>query len=221
MTQIVTNNGPIVKGAHWTEFLLAQLRETCRQAIGTKLVVGVAFIDFHKAFDCVPHTTLIQKLQHNFGINGGLLAWLKDYLKDRQQFTAINEKHSHYAKVTYGIPQGSVLGPHYSHYLRTGCPPQSPRERYTCRYTSADEVFSLLFFYWHKVTKSPPSPNRAQITIKSPRRHKKDSQAGKWTLLLHLSAYSGHCIISPYILLISFRLPLFTVHNHIKVGGTT
>ena len=36
----------------------------------------------------------------------------------------------------------------------------------------------------------------AQITLKSPKTHNKDSQAGKWTLLLHFSAYSGHRIIS-------------------------
>ena len=36
----------------------------------------------------------------------------------------------------------------------------------------------------------------AQIALKSPKPHNKDSQAGKWTLLLHFSAYSGHRIIS-------------------------
>ena len=39
------------------------------------------------------------------------------------------------------------------------------------------------------------SANRAQITYKSPKRHKKDTQAGKWTLLLHFSTNSGHRII--------------------------
>ena len=55
--------------------------------------------------------------------------------------------------------------------------------------------------YWNaikvwKITQSARSANRAQITHKSPKRHKKDTQAGKWTLLLHISAYSGHRIIS-------------------------
>ena len=45
-------------------------------------------------------------------------------------------------------------------------------------------------------TQSARSANRAQITHKSPKRHKKDTRAGKWTLLLHFSAYSGHRIIS-------------------------
>ena len=41
-----------------------------------------------------------------------------------------------------------------------------------------------------------PRALAAQIALKSPKRHKKDNQVGKWTLLLHFSAYSGHCIIS-------------------------
>ena len=45
-------------------------------------------------------------------------------------------------------------------------------------------------------TRSAPRLNHAQVTTKSPNRHKKDSQAGKWTLLLHFSAYWGHYIIS-------------------------
>ena len=49
--------------------------------------------------------------------------------------------------------------------------------------TSADKP-SLL-------TRSAPNPNRTQITHKSPKRHKKDTQAGKWTLLLHFSTYLG------------------------------
>ena len=55
-----------------------------------------------------------------------------------------------------------------------------------------------LFFIWF-ITQSSPSPNHTQITTKSPKRHKKDTQVGKWTLLLHFSTYSGHNF--PYILL--------------------
>ena len=50
-------------------------------------------------------------MEHYFGIDGKLLAWLKDYLSRRKQYTVINGKQSDRAGVTYGIPQGSVLGP--------------------------------------------------------------------------------------------------------------
>jgi len=73
--------------------------------------VGAVFIDFQKAFDYVLHSTLLHKLEHNFGILGNLLAWLRDYLSEQEQYTVINGITSENTKVAHGIPQGSVLGP--------------------------------------------------------------------------------------------------------------
>ena len=47
-------------------------------------VVGVVFIDFKKAFDCVSHSILYLKLQA-LGFSGSALVWIRDYLKDRKQ----------------------------------------------------------------------------------------------------------------------------------------
>ena len=38
------------------------------------------------------------------------MAWLRDYLSDREQYTVINGIPSENTKVAHGIPQGSVLG---------------------------------------------------------------------------------------------------------------
>ena len=72
--------------------------------------MGAVFIDFQKAFDCVSHS-ILDKLEHNFGITGNLLARLRDYLSEREKYTVIHGVPSENTKVAHGIPQGSVLGP--------------------------------------------------------------------------------------------------------------
>ena len=67
----------------------------------------MAFVDFTKAFDSVCHT----KLERDFGIIGRLLGWLKSYRKVWKQVTIVNGVHSGILPVSYGISQGSVLGP--------------------------------------------------------------------------------------------------------------
>ena len=54
------------------------------------LMVRPLFIDFQKAFDCVSHSILLHKLEHNFGITGNLLAWLRGYLSEREPYIVIN-----------------------------------------------------------------------------------------------------------------------------------
>lgn len=94
---------------HSTELLLVHLTETWRRAVDSKLVVGVVFVDFKKAFNIVSHQILERKLRVNFGIDGPLLAWLRIYLKDRKQYTIVNGKCSNKTSFLYGIPQGPTL----------------------------------------------------------------------------------------------------------------
>ena len=114
----VLNSNRLVTGNQWayrkgysTELLLVHLTETWRHAIDTGHVVGVAFIDFKKAFDCVDHGILLNKLRYQFGIRGSLLNWLKSYLTSRSQYTVLNGQRSNLCSVSSGVPQGSVIGP--------------------------------------------------------------------------------------------------------------
>ena len=88
-----------------------------RRALDSGLLVAVAFVDFKKVFNSVSHTVLETKLEREFGIRGPLSDWLKSYLKGRQQMTVVNGVPSEILPVSYDIPQGSVLGRHFSQCL--------------------------------------------------------------------------------------------------------
>ena len=68
------------------------------------------FIDLQKAFDTVNRNILLSKLNH-YGIKGVVFNWFKSYLSDRTQYATINNERSEIHTITYGIPQGSILGP--------------------------------------------------------------------------------------------------------------
>lgn len=69
------------------------------------------FLDLAKAFDTVSIPLLIQKLEA-LGVRGSQLSLFKDYLTERNQRVKLGEDIlSDPEKVTYGIPQGSTLGP--------------------------------------------------------------------------------------------------------------
>ena len=72
--------------------------------------VMALFYDFSKAFDCVDHKILLKKLDH-YGIRGTMLNWFKSYLSNRRHFVHINNTNSEMCVASFGVPQGSILGP--------------------------------------------------------------------------------------------------------------
>jgi len=68
------------------------------------------FLDMSKAFDTLKHDTLLRKFEF-YGIRGVALNWIKSYLQLRSIKVNFNGTISDEFEVSYGTPQGSVLGP--------------------------------------------------------------------------------------------------------------
>ena len=78
------------------------------RAISDHHSVAVAYIDFQKAFDSVCHKKLFTRLV-SLGITGNLLAWIKNFLADRQQCTWVGDVLSDIVKITSGVIQGIAV----------------------------------------------------------------------------------------------------------------
>lgn len=70
-------------------------------------MVDVAFLQFIKGFDTVPHSILLDKL-FNCEMSGFMVFWVKNWLVDRAQSVVVNGGT---LPVTSDVPQGSSLGP--------------------------------------------------------------------------------------------------------------
>lgn len=106
------------KGKSTTKAAFKMIEEILQSLDDKENTVGI-FCDLSKAFDCVDHTILLDKL-HHYGIRGVAHDWFKSYLENRSQKVVISHYDDNGTKkeylsdtgfVTKGVPQGSILGP--------------------------------------------------------------------------------------------------------------
>ena len=98
------------RSGHSTEHALIEAAHTINYALNTKKTILAIFMDLSRAFDTVSYEILLDKMSL-YGIRGIALDLFKDYLSNRFQILKYNDAFSSPLQLTYGVPQGSVLGP--------------------------------------------------------------------------------------------------------------
>jgi len=80
-------------------------------AMDSGKVTMMGLLDLSAAFDMVNHKILLRRLHISYGIGGSVLGWLKAFVTNWQQTVAFNGLTAPTSNFTYGVPQGSLLGP--------------------------------------------------------------------------------------------------------------
>ncbi|CAH2087362.1 unnamed protein product [Euphydryas editha] len=93
-----------------TEDAVMQLVNHVSNSIETGTRCIGVFLDLAKAFDTVSRPILLKKLEF-YGVRGIALDWFRSYLMNRKQRLKYGSNYSELCNISYGVPQGSVLGP--------------------------------------------------------------------------------------------------------------
>ena len=71
---------------------------------------GALLTNLSKAFECLNHERLTVKL-NAYGFTLPALKLIHNYLSNRKQRVRVNNSHSLWQDILFGVPQGSILGP--------------------------------------------------------------------------------------------------------------
>lgn len=93
-----------------TSMALMELVEEITGCVDSKKYGVGIFIDLKKAFDTIDHEILIKKMDI-YGVRGVAHKWLQSYIQNRKQYVQLGSHKSTCSNITFGVPQGSVLGP--------------------------------------------------------------------------------------------------------------
>ncbi|XP_032872790.1 uncharacterized protein LOC116970201, partial [Amblyraja radiata] len=96
---------------HSTEMALVKVFNDIHLNPDNGKISVLVLLDLSAAFDTVDHNILLDRLENWVGLSDTALKWFESYLKDRDCFVSIGNYTSERAKITCGVPQGSILGP--------------------------------------------------------------------------------------------------------------
>jgi hypothetical protein len=99
------------KRNHSTESALVRVQNDLLMAVDRLGGAILVLLDLSAAFDTIDHSILLNTLRSNFGVSGPALEWFNSYLCNRQQAVRIGDVTSKDRPLSFGVPQGSVLGP--------------------------------------------------------------------------------------------------------------
>ena len=74
-------------------------------------VTALTLLDLSAAFDTIDHDILLMRLGNWFGVSEKALDWFKSHLTGRSQRIKLGNSLSSRSYLSFGVPQGSVLGP--------------------------------------------------------------------------------------------------------------
>jgi len=100
------------KSRHSTTQQILRLTEKAALGFNTNRSLGVVLLDLKKAYDSVWHDALIHKLiKYKYPLY--LIKLIQSYLAGRTAFVSINNSVSELFRILAGVPQGSVIAPHF------------------------------------------------------------------------------------------------------------
>jgi hypothetical protein len=89
---------------------LLKIIEDWKNALDQHKFAAAILMDLSKAFDCLPHDLLLQKLKY-YGTSKSALNLIQNYLSNRKQCVKLGTALSTWQDIYKGVPQGSILGP--------------------------------------------------------------------------------------------------------------
>ena len=72
-------------------------------------MTGMILIDLQKAFDTIDHSILLEKMKY-LRFSESSITWFTSYLSNRSFIVSVGKEFSSREKLTFGVPQGSILG---------------------------------------------------------------------------------------------------------------
>jgi hypothetical protein len=102
-------NQSAYRRGHSTETVLLKVADDILKGLDCGKEAILVLLDLSAAFDTVDHHILINRLHERLCLTGTILKWFSSYLQDRTLSVVINGCNSDPVRLTYGVPQGSVL----------------------------------------------------------------------------------------------------------------